>query len=238
MRVLLLSAFPAALLLLLPGASAADAGQDRIAAYRSAIERLEAERGQIAARLGSARSRSERARALDEARVALLGAIGNELIPAWFGTPWAFYGASETPGEGTIACGYFVSTVLRDAGFRIERVRLAQQASENIIRSLVPASDILRFRNRSAAEVVAAVREREGEGIFLIGLDYHVGFLLLDKGGARMCHAAFLDPIAVVCEPAETAAGMRSSYHVVGKLLTDTMVRQWIEGRTIETRLR
>jgi hypothetical protein len=43
---------------------------------------------------------------------------------------------SETPGRGEIACGYFVSTVLRDAGFGVERVRLAQQASERIVRTL------------------------------------------------------------------------------------------------------
>ena len=63
-----------------------------------------------------------------EARTVLTRSIYNDLLPAWYGTPWDFNGTSEVPQQGKIACGYFVSTILRDAGWKVERVRLAQQA--------------------------------------------------------------------------------------------------------------
>lgn len=42
--------------------------------------------------------------------------IIDSLMPCWYGTPWDFNGCTTEPGKGSIACGYFVSTVLRDAG--------------------------------------------------------------------------------------------------------------------------
>ena len=48
--------------------------------------------------------------------------VEKEIFPHWYDTKYDFYGQTETPGKGKIACGYFVSTVLRDIGVPIERV--------------------------------------------------------------------------------------------------------------------
>src|ERR1700741_5295000 len=56
--------------------------------------------------------------------------LRDSLLPCWYGTPWGFYGTTEEPGQGTIACGYFVTTVLRDAGCSLQRIKLAQYPSE------------------------------------------------------------------------------------------------------------
>src|SRR4051812_5282380 len=53
-------------------------------------------------------------------------AVVETIIPEWIGTAWNFYGTSEKPHEGTIACGYFVTTILRDAGVNLARIKLAQ----------------------------------------------------------------------------------------------------------------
>jgi hypothetical protein len=55
------------------------------------------------------------------------------IIPSWIGTAWSFSGTSQTPQQGSIACGYFVTTVLQDGGVRLARVKLAQCASEQMI---------------------------------------------------------------------------------------------------------
>ena len=68
----------------------------------------------------------------------------DELLPAWDGTPWDFHGTSQAPREGKIACGYFVSTTLLHLGLQVERVRMAQQASELIVKSLVSTNPIRR----------------------------------------------------------------------------------------------
>lgn len=205
-----------------------------VARYAASVERLARRRVELASEHARARTADARAEVLSRAREALLSAIDGELFPAWLGTPWEFHGTTETPGEGAIACGYFVSTVLRDAGLRVERVRLAQQASELIVKTLSPSSEILRFRNRRIEEVLAAVRER-GDGLYVVGLDFHVAFLRIAGDRAELCHSSVFEPVAVVCEPAAEAQGMVSRYHVVGRLFTDRQLLDWLGERPIAT---
>ncbi len=203
-------------------------------AYASAVSALATQRARLAAEYQRAKP-AQRQAILARARATILEAFDRDLIPAWFGTGWEFYGTSETPGQGTIACGYLVSTVLRDAGLKVERVRLAQQASENIVRSLTPAAGVLRFTHRSNAEVVAGVRPH-GDGLYVVGLDYHVGFLRLAGDSARFCHSSFLGTRVVVCEDAATSEGMLSTLHVVGDALNDARILDWLFQRAIPTR--
>jgi hypothetical protein len=168
------------------------------------------------------------------ARDAVTRAIRQDVMPFWFGTTWEFYGTTEIPGEGTIACGYFVSTVLRDAGFLVDRVLLAQQPAEHIIKTLVPPADVARFRNRPVQEVVQHVAAG-GPGLWLVGLDYHVGFLHTDGQDVEMCHSSYLDPGHVVCEPALTSEAMVSRYRVVGRLMSDEMLDAWLEQTPLPT---
>ncbi|MDF1563178.1 MAG: hypothetical protein P1V51_09050 [Deltaproteobacteria bacterium] len=214
-----------ALLLTAPGLLRAEG----LARYRKAQADLEARRQVLAGseRLGPTE--------LALARRILLETIAGELLPAWEGTPWAFHGTSETPGEGEIACGYLVSTVLRDAGLGVERVALARQASERIIQTLTDEAHIWRFRRRPVSEVLARVRE-EGEGLYLIGLDYHVGFLVNRGGKIEMCHSSVLPPGHALCRDAAKDPAMLSDYHVLGRLLTDRMVRRWLKGQPFPTR--
>lgn len=193
--------------------------------YARATRALEATRLELA--------RGPRAAAHTAAREALLTALDQELFPAWEGTPWDFYGTSETPREGAIACGYYVTTLLRDAGFRLERVHLAQQASEWIVKTLAAERDIQRFRRADLGELVRAVRKKHGEGLFVVGMDLHVGLLRLTQTQALLCHAAVLAPRHAVCEDAVSSPGMVSSYHVVGPVLTPARLEDWLRGRPL-----
>jgi hypothetical protein len=176
-------------------------------------------------------------KALTAARQLLLETFDTQFFPAWEGTPWEFYGTSETPREGTIACGYYVSVLLRDAGFRIERAQLAQQASEHIVKTFADERDIQRFRDAPLADLVAAVRQKHGEGLFIVGMDFHVGLLRLTKGKAQLCHSAVLEPKHATCQDAVTSPGMISRYHVVGPALSDARVRDWLKGVEVPTAL-
>ena len=68
---------------------------------------------------------------------ALLEHSMPELMRCWLGHPWNFNGTATVPGEGKIACGYFVSTIMRDTGFGVKRIKLAQQPSQRIIKTFV-----------------------------------------------------------------------------------------------------
>ena len=203
--------------------------------YPDVLARLADRRAALAERHRAAKTPAARAAVLGSARTLVVSAVRGEILPAWFGTPWEFHGTSQTPGEGTIACGYLVSTVLRDAGFKLERVRLAQQASANIVRTLAPASAIRRYRDLEPAEAAKRIRRDYEDGLYVVGMDYHVGFLVLDGAKVELCHSAFVAPGEVACEPAASSYGFVSRLWVVGPALPDERLRDWLEGKAIPT---
>ncbi|NUP11844.1 MAG: hypothetical protein HOW73_37830 [Polyangiaceae bacterium] len=134
-----------------------------------------------------------------------------------------------------MACGYYVTTVLRDVGFKVERRKLAQQPSEQIVRTLSPEDSIMRFRKGDSKLVVSEIEER-GEGLYVVGLDNHVGFLLHDGNKVEFCHASYVDPAEVRCEDPLKSKAFASNYHVVGELFTRPMIEAWLEGKAIKTK--
>lgn len=69
-------------------------------------------------------------------------ALLERIIPYWEGTPWTFEGHTSVPNKGSIACGYFVSTTLRDVGLNLNRYKLAQQSPLIEAKSLALNTDI------------------------------------------------------------------------------------------------
>jgi len=141
-----------------------------------------------------------------------------ELLPFWYGTRYAFHGQTTTPGEGRIACGYFVTTVVQHLGYRCDRVRLARLPSEAMIRELVPKKTVRRYVGLTLPNFLAKIRAQP-PGLYLVGLDTHTGFLLHDRGELRFIHASGRFPYCVVNEPAAESVVLRNSrYRVAGQL--------------------
>jgi hypothetical protein len=218
-------------LLALPVSPALAITPDAYQALKADIQREQAE---LRARWKATSDEAQRATVLDEARTRVHAIIAEQLISAWEGTTWEFYGTTQVPGRGAIACGYYVSTLLEHAGFRVERVALAQQASERIIKSLTDEEHIWRSSDATVEASLAPVHQG-GAGIYMVGLDYHVGLLIHDGERIRWCDASYLDPSAVTCQEPSQAASYRSRYRVVGQLLTDPMMEAWLEGRPLPT---
>lgn len=167
---------------------------------------------------------------IEEALCYLLNVSAN-YFEAWYNTPWTFHGHSQTPGEGSIACGYFVTTTLRDMGFNIPRVKWAQQTSEYLIKKLT--TDVKRFRQRPMVDVVKYI-EMRGEGLYIVGLDCHVGYIYFRKGKMSFVHANYYRPkIGVMSEPLVGRNPLNDSkYRVIGKIFDKEMVRNWIQNTT------
>ncbi len=207
------------------------------ASYSSTIQSIETERERLAAAYKNAPTATERKRVLDGAAENLFPIIDNDLIPPWIGTPWDFNGITQVPGEGKIACGYFVSTVLRDAGFGVQRSRLAQQASELIIKSLVASEQIKRFSNIPLDQFITTI-ESWGKGLYVVGLDCHVGFIIHNDRGIHFAHSSYVPPGEVAYEVASRSSILASSrYRVLGKLSgDDKLMLKWLRGEAIQTR--
>ena len=183
-----------------------------------------------------ARGTDERRVVIERARIEFLSGVFEELMPHWYGTAWDFNGITEIPGEGQIACGYFVSTVLRDAGLAVERYKLAQQPSQNIIRSLTSEEHMVSFHGGRYEDFISGIRAL-GDGLFIIGLDRHVGFIVQMGGDSFFVHSDGGSHRCVVKEDLAGASVLRRSrYRIVGKISADdALVGRWLSGEKIAT---
>jgi hypothetical protein len=174
-------------------------------------------------------SSDERSDIILNARNYIIETINDSIFTCWYGTPWDFNGTTQIPGKGKIACGYFVTTVLRDVGFSIPRVKWAQITSEVMI--LKMTTNVKRFRNKPMSELNDYLNQ-QGDGLYVVGLDCHVGFISKSGKNIRFVHSNYYRPaIGVMSEPLEGKNPLNDSkYRVVGKILDDEMVKNWITG--------
>lgn len=157
--------------------------------------------------------------------------LTTKIFPYWYGTKWDFNGITQKPNEGSIACGYFVTTTLRDIGLKINRVKLTQCASEEMIKSLVSEDNIIRFSNKSIEEFVKKLKNK-GNGIYVVGLDNHTGFVLVNSEGSFFIHSSGIAPYKVVKDKlTESLLIVKSKYRIVGKLSSDKkLLSNWIKN--------
>ncbi len=168
---------------------------------------------------------------LELARDYLFNTAVNEVFPYWYGTKWDFNGTTRVPGEGYIACGYFVTNTLTDMGFKIPRIQWAQSASEVFITKL--SVNVKRFSNVPVSTVREYLRQ-SGKGLYLVGLDCHVGFIAVTDDDIRFIHSNYYHPEkGVMSENIETDNPFKDSgYRVIGKIFGDEMIRKWILGES------
>lgn len=160
--------------------------------------------------------------------------VVDSIISYWYGTRWDFNGTTQTPGSGYIACGYFVSTVLRDAGLPVNRVKMGQANSEEMICTLAEKKDTKLFYDKPLTNVLAYIQQK-GEGLYIIGLDCHVGFILADGKDCWFIHAKWFGEKAVVKEAAATSSILYwSRYRMVAKISnSQKLLAAWLSDRPL-----
>ena len=128
-----------------------------------------------------------------------------------------------------------MATALKDAGFRVDRYQLARQPSGNILRTFLPKKSCELTVDQDYQKFAAAVAKRE-PGVYVVGLDTHVAFLVVGDGGFRFIHASGSRPWCVVDEGADEAGALRrSSWRMLGNLTGDhRVIRQWLRTDRIE----
>jgi hypothetical protein len=197
--------------------------------YRQLIAKLQQERRNLAIRYAEARTAREISDVIRESQ-ELLEKTLPEMMRCWLGTPWDFHGTCEMPGGGKIACGYFVSTILRDADFRVERFKLAKQPSQGIVRTFVPRKQMHITSGLGYEDFLDQVVAR-GPGIRIVGLDKHVAFLVVtEEKEIRFIHSSGADPHCVVDEDRDTASSLKQSqYRVTGNLTRNPeIIHGWL----------
>jgi hypothetical protein len=216
--------------------SSAEIPRPDAARYATLKEEAERWRKDLAQRHTKARTAAEKDAVLAETR-HFLERLLPEMMDCWLGTPWDFHGTAEGPGQGKIACGYFVATVLRDAGFRVDRYKLARQPSQNILRSFLPR-EAMDLKVGTPYESWAAELRNAEAGIRIVGLDSHVAFLVTGREGFRFIHSSGSKPWCVVNDNEGSAEVLRrSNYRVQGLLTSDReLLRGWLVGKKIKVK--
>lgn len=171
----------------------------------------------------------DKKKVLKDAKKFLFDQLTLEIFPSWYGTKWDFNGVTEKPKEGCIACGYFVTTTLRDLGLRIPRVKWAQAASETMI--MEATTKVKRFSNANMQDVKDWLLSK-GDAIYIVGLDNHTGYVYKKGSQLIFVHSSPYNKAGgVIAEDINTHSPLTvSSYRVFGEILTKEMVLNWIEG--------
>jgi len=168
---------------------------------------------------------------LDSVRHFFTENLLNGIIPYWYGTKYDFDGHTAIPGQGEIACGYFVSTTLRDMGLNLDRYKLAQQNPVNEAKTLSLNDSVIALSGDFANEVIAIVKKQFENGIYFIGLDSgHVGFLLKRKEEVFFIHSNYLSPQEVVIERAIDSEVLLyyTGFHFAEITANDDLMRKWL----------
>ena len=164
---------------------------------------------------------------LDSVGRAFEAFLINHIFPHWYGTPWSYEGHTDVPKQGEVACGYFVSTTLRHSNIQINRYHLAQQASGNAAKSL--GGEILTYKSINAFE------NNLNQGLYMVGLSNHVGYLLKRQGQLFFIHSNYLAAADVMIEKArESDALMSSDIFVLVRIGNSDLMKKWLNKAQVK----
>ena len=157
----------------------------------------------------------------------LFQALHDETFTYWSGTPWDFNGTTQQPRKGTIACGYYLTTLMKQTGFDIQRIYMAQQASSVLIKAY--CTDI---RTTGSLENVKSYLETQPDSsVFIIGLDFHTGFVTKCDTTYHLIHSNYISNQGVVKERLDEAHVLtNNSFFMIGNLSTrKDRIAQWMK---------
>ncbi|MCL9804845.1 hypothetical protein NAT51_04900 [Flavobacterium amniphilum] len=156
-----------------------------------------------------------------------------KILPEWYTTPWTFTGHTEKPKQGSVACGYFVSTTLRDAGFNLNRYKLAQMAPLDEAKIIACGDSVKVYNNFDKAKFSAEMLKYE-DGLYFVGLDFHVGFILKSSGQIYFIHSNYIGKAGVMKEDIQASKAIQSeSYYVCSISGNKNLMKKWILNEKI-----
>ncbi len=173
---------------------------------------------------------------LDYIKTVFTTHLVDKIIPHWYGTPWSFGGHTAVPNQGKIACGYFISTTLRDMGIKLNRYKLAQKSPIDEGKVISCGSDIYTVVQDVPEKAFEEIDRLTKEGLHFIGFDEgHVGYLLKREGELLLIHSNYLSPVSVCIEPLKESRVFKSfsKFHLVEISNNDFLIKRWLNNRTV-----
>lgn len=183
--------------------------------------------------LNKANDKQRKNKVLTSAGNYLDSAVCEVLFPYWKGTPWDFNGHTDVPNEGEIACGYLVSTILKHAGVNVNRYKMAQQSALSEIKTISGTTGAKYLGNDSsmALEKIKQLKD----GLYILGLSNHVGFIQVAKNEVRFIHSTYLEPTAAINEKAGNSDAFKySNAYYIGEISGNKpFIQKWLNNKTV-----
>jgi hypothetical protein len=138
-----------------------------------------------------------------------------------------------------VSCSYFLTAALQNAGLVLQsRTRFSQAPALWIQRALLPPGQpVRRYGNVPADELERRVARDLGDGLYVVGLDIHVGFLVVEGGRATFVHSSYTPPGAVVQEPVTESLAIANSrpkgYWISPLFRDDRLVELWLRSSPV-----
>lgn len=157
--------------------------------------------------------------------------VGNTLYKRWENTPWDFNGTTAKPNDGKIACGFFVTTLLRDMNVKLNRTKLSVCASSLMMRSLCPGQRIMNLSSLGYSDFNDKLK-RSGKGVYIIGLDFHTGLIVNDGKENWFIHSNYINRKGVTREPVLSSAALQSSKTrwVISLTKDKGFIQRWLKA--------
>ena len=155
----------------------------------------------------------------------------NKIIPYWYGTKWSFEGHTPIPKHGKIACGYFVSTTLRDVGFNLNRYKMARKSPINEAKIVSLNSKIIEIENETVKENIQEIKNILKQGVYFLGFDEsHVGYILKQDTSVYIIHSNYINFEGVVKEKIENSEAFSHylKFHIAPISRNIELMKKWI----------
>ncbi len=172
----------------------------------------------------------------DHIKRAFADQLVDKIIPHWYGTPWSFGGHTAIPNQGKIACGYFISTTLRDMGINLNRYTLAQKSPIDEAKMISCGAVIKKVVQDTPEKAFKEIDEITEEGLYFIGFDEgHVGYLLKRKDELLLIHSNYLSPVSVCMESLKDSRVFKrfTTFHLVPISHNETLLQRWLDNGTV-----
>ena len=173
---------------------------------------------------------------LDSVKSVFTTHLVDRIIPHWYGTPWSFGGHTAEPNQGKIACGYFISTTLRDMGLKLNRYRLAQKSPADEASVISCGKAISQVAEDNPTSALEEIDRLTREGLHFIGFDTgHVGYLLKRKGKLYLIHSNYLAPRTVCMELLQDSEVFKrfKKFHLVDISHNEILLQHWLENTVV-----
>jgi hypothetical protein len=160
--------------------------------------------------------------------------VSGDLFQQWKGTPWDFNGTTNVPRNGNIACGYFVTTILADMGVPLNRRQLSTCPSSEMMKKLVPGRPLINLSGLSFRGFCDFLKNYK-PGVFIIGLDYHTGIIVIDTSATWFIHSYYAKNIGVIKEITSLSPALQSSKTkwMVPLTADRGFIKRWMENMVL-----